>query len=104
MGAASLCEMPRADPCLQLQSPCVHRARQRAHGKSPALVGRNDTKDPKGKYGFAAQVLEIGKAAGKGWLEYNFENPVTHEVEAKVAYIERVDDLIVVCGAFKPRK
>lgn len=75
-----------------------------AHGKNPAFVGRNDTKDAKGKYGFAAKVLEVGKGPGKGWLEYSIENPVTHQVEPKVAYIERVDDMIVICGAFKPQK
>ncbi len=75
-----------------------------AHGKNPAFVGRNDTKDPKAKYGFAARVLEIGKGAGKGWLEYSIENPVSHQVEPKVAYVERVDDMIITCGAFKPKK
>ncbi len=73
-----------------------------AHGKNPALVGRNDTKTPTGKYGFAAQILDIGKGAGKGWLEYAVENPVTHKTEKKVAYVERADDLIISCGVFKP--
>ena len=73
-----------------------------AHGKNPAFVGRNDSKDPNSKYGFTHQVLEIGKGAGKGWLEYRIENPVNHQVEPKVAYVERVDDMIIVCGAFKP--
>ncbi len=75
-----------------------------AHGKNPAFVGRNDTKDPKGKYGFAAKMLELGKGPGKGWLEYTIENPVSHEVEPKVAYVERVDDIIISCGVFKPVK
>src|SRR5512140_3296834 len=52
-----------------------------AHGKNPAFIGRNDTKDPKSKYGFAAQVLELGKGPGKGWLEYSIENPVSHKTE-----------------------
>ncbi len=73
-----------------------------AHGKNPAFVGRNDAKDPSGKYGFAARMLEIGKGPGKGWLEYSIENPVSHKVETKVAYVERFEDVIVSCGVFKP--
>ncbi len=73
-----------------------------AHGKNPAFVGRNDTKDPKSKYGFAARVLEIGKGPGKGWLEYEIENPVSKKVERKVAYVERVGGLVISCGVFKP--
>ncbi len=74
-----------------------------AHGKTPAFVGRNDTKDPSGKYGFAARTLAIGKDPGKGWMEYSIENPVSKQVELKVAYVERVDDLIISCGVFKPK-
>jgi signal transduction histidine kinase len=75
-----------------------------AHGKNPAFVGRNDTKDPKSKYGFAARVLEIGKGQGKGWLEYEIENPVSKKVERKVAYVERVGGLVISCGVFRPDK
>lgn len=75
-----------------------------AHGKNPAFLGRNDTKDPKSKYGFAARILDIGKGPGKGWLEYEIENPVSHKVERKVAYVERVGDVVISCGVFKPGK
>ncbi len=75
-----------------------------AHGKNPAFLGRNDTKDPKSKYGFAARILEIGKGPGKGWLEYEIENPVSHKVERKVAYVERAGDVVISCGVFKPEK
>jgi cytochrome c len=73
-----------------------------AHGKNPAMVGRNDTKDPSSKYGFAAKILEIGKGPGQGWLEYKFENPVSRKTETKVVFVERAEDLIISCGAFKP--
>jgi signal transduction histidine kinase len=75
-----------------------------AHGKNPALVGRNDIKDGKGKYGFAAQILRIGKDPGTGRLEYDMDNPVSHKVEHKVAYVERVDDLIISSGVFQAAK
>ncbi len=75
-----------------------------AHGRTPAFLGRNDTKDPKSKYGFAARVLEIGKGPGTGWLEYEIENPESHKVERKVAYVERVGDIVISCGVFKPVK
>ncbi len=38
---------------------------------------------------------------GKGWTEYKFQNPATGKVEQKVAYAERVGDVVVLCGAYK---
>jgi hypothetical protein len=29
-------------------------------------------------------------------------NPLTKKIEEKIAYFEVVDDVIVVCGAYKP--
>ena len=28
-------------------------------------------------------------------------NPVTDKIEQKIAYLERVDDVMVMCGAYK---
>jgi signal transduction histidine kinase len=58
-------------------------------------------KDADGKL-FTRAMVELAVAKGSGWEEYKFENPLTHKVERKVAYVERVGDSIVGCGAFVP--
>ena len=74
-----------------------------AHGTKKELIGKNnwDSKDADGKY-FSRASVELAMAQGKGWNEYKFENPATHKVENKVAYVERVDDVILLCGAYRP--
>ena len=74
-----------------------------AHGAKKELIGRNDwnAKDADGKF-FSRASVELAMSQGKGWNEYKWENPVSHKVESKVAYVERVDDVILLCGAYKP--
>ena len=74
-----------------------------AHGTKPELIGKNDwdRKDKTGKF-FTREMIEIAKTKGNGWEEYEFDNPATGKLETKVAYVERVDDFFVGCGAFKP--
>ncbi len=59
-----------------------------------------DEKDVDGKQ-FVRERVRIAKEAGKGWQEYKFQNPMTKQIEQKIAYLERVDDVIVLCGAYK---
>ena len=40
-------------------------------------------------------------AKGKGWQNYKWTNPQTKKIEDKTAYIEKVDDMIFGCGAYK---
>lgn len=74
-----------------------------AHGAKKERIGKNalEEKDADGKQ-FVKERVELAKSAGKGWQEYKFQNPVSKKVEQKVAYLERVDDVILVCGAYKP--
>ena len=73
-----------------------------AHGFNQKMIGKDliDMKDPDGKF-YVKERIEISKTKGKGWQEYKFTNPMTKKVEHKTAYIEKVDDLIVGCGAYK---
>ncbi len=73
-----------------------------AHGAKKERIGKNlmDERDVDGKQ-FVKERLEIVKQHGKGWQEYKFQNPVTKKVEQKIAYFERVGDVVVVCGAYK---
>ena len=70
---------------------------------NPKTVGKNvmDLRDPDGKY-FIKERLDAAKTASSGWQEFKFFNPVTHKVEAKTAYWERVGDLVFSSGAYKP--
>jgi len=75
----------------------------RAHGTKRELIGKNDfnRKDPTGKF-FTQEMIKIAQEKGSGWEEYQFENPVSGKLETKVAYVERLDDFFLGCGAFKP--
>jgi cytochrome c len=73
-----------------------------SHGAKRERIGKNflEEKDADGKQ-FVKERVRIAKEQGKGWQEYKFDNPVTRKVEQKVAYLERVGDYIVMCGAYK---
>ena len=73
-----------------------------AHGAFPAMVGKDliDAKDGAGKL-YVRERLEIIQNHGKGWQDYTFTNPVTKQMEPKSMYLEKFDDVIVGCGAYK---
>jgi signal transduction histidine kinase len=70
-----------------------------AHGARPALVGKNlmGLRDPDGK----AYVQDLLTVKDADWRYFKSKNPVTNAVEAKSAYAVRVNDLVVMVGAFK---
>jgi cytochrome c len=73
-----------------------------AHGANPKMIGKDliDLKDADGK-AFVKERVEIAKEKGKGWQNYKWTNPVTHKIAEKTAYLEKVDDVIILCGAYK---
>jgi cytochrome c len=73
-----------------------------AHGFNQKMIGKDlvDMQDPDGKF-YVKERIEISKTKGKGWQDYKFTNPVTKKVENKTAYIEKIDNFIVGCGAYK---
>jgi signal transduction histidine kinase len=75
-----------------------------AHGAKKERIGKLliDEKDADGK-AFVRERIAIAKRAGKGWQEYKFQNPVSKKIEDKVVYIEVVDGVIVVSGAYKAK-
>jgi cytochrome c len=74
-----------------------------AHGADPAKVGKDliDQKDANGK-AYTRERLSIAKEKGKGWQEYVYKNPATSKVEPKVVYFEKVGEVVVSAGAYKP--
>lgn len=74
-----------------------------AHGTKKELIGKDfsNVKDPDGKF-FSREMVQLAKTKGSGWSEYKFQNPANKVVEHKIAYVERVGDLTVLCGAYRP--
>lgn len=73
-----------------------------AHGFNAKMIGKDlsEMKDPDGK-AYVQERIEIAKTKGKGWQDYKYTNPLTKAIEAKSAYIEKVDDFIIGAGAYK---
>jgi len=66
------------------------------------MVGTNvlNSPDVDGKY-FRKEAIELAKAKGSGWVDYKYRNPQTNQVEQKTAYVKKVEDMIIGCGAYK---
>ncbi|MFS2139351.1 cache domain-containing protein [Duganella sp. Dugasp56] len=73
-----------------------------AHGANKKIIGKNlmEYRDPDGKYPIK-ECLALARGAGSGWVEFKFLNPVTKDMQSKVAYVERFEDLGVWVGAYK---
>jgi hypothetical protein len=73
-----------------------------AHGFNQKMIGKDlkEMKDPDGKF-YVKDRIEIVKTKGSGWQDYKFTNPTTKKLENKTAYIEKVENVIVGCGAYK---
>ena len=73
-----------------------------AHGFNQKMIGKDlkEMKDPDGKF-YVKERIEIAKTKGSGWQDYKFTNPTSKKLENKTAYIEKYEDVIVGCGAYK---
>ncbi len=74
-----------------------------AHGANGRLVGKDNLnmQDANGKF-HVKERLEIARGKGKGQQEFAFLNPMTKQIEPKVMFFEKLDDIVVACGAYKP--
>lgn len=70
---------------------------------NPRMVGKDNMnlQDANGKF-HVKERFEIVNAKGKGQQEFAFLNPMTKQIEPKVMFFEKVGDLILACGAYKP--
>lgn len=76
-----------------------------AHPIRPEIIGTDlfNKKDrPGGKF-FSREIKELAKNKGEGFVDYEYLNPVTGEVEPKTTYIKKIDDMIICAGAYKGR-
>lgn len=74
-----------------------------AHGADPSKVGKDlmDQKDANGK-AYTRERIQIAKEKGAGWQEYVYKNPANGKVEPKVVYFEKLGEVVVSAGAYKP--
>jgi cytochrome c len=70
-----------------------------AHGAHVELVGRNlvRLRDQGGRRPIH-DMIEIARAEGSGWIEFRVINPLTNRIEARSAYLERMDGYVVGVG------
>lgn len=73
-----------------------------AHGANQKMIGIDllEMKDPDGKQ-YVKERIDIVKTKGKGWQDYKFPNPISKKIEQKSAYIEKMDNYVIGCGAYK---
>ncbi len=76
---------------------------QLVHGNNPKMIGKNvlDMRDPDGKFIVRSFLQVVNSKEGAGWVEYKWTNPLTHSIENKISYVERVGDIFIGCGAYK---
>lgn len=73
-----------------------------AHGVNEKFVGEEfiDLKDSDGKP-FIKEIVDTANTKGSGWVEYKWYHPVTKKWAPKIAYFEKVDDLIICSAVYK---
>jgi cytochrome c len=74
-----------------------------AHGTSPKMVGKNmlDLRDADGKE-HIKERMELAKTRNAFWQDYRTLNRDNKKIEPKQMYCEKVTDLIVCGGVYKP--
>ena len=73
-----------------------------AHGGNAGMIGKNlmNTRDGDGEL-YVLKLVNLAKTKGGGWLSYQFPNPVNHQIEPKLAYVELYDGLIFGSGIYR---
>ncbi len=71
------------------------------NGAFPQAIGGNaaGARDRRGRF-YIQEMLNIAKTRGKGWVEYDWINPCSGELEPKASYIIRVGPFVVGVGAY----
>ena len=72
-----------------------------AHGANPKLIGKSllEIKDVHGK-AFVREQVEVAKAKGNGWVDFEWVNPVSQKMEPRSTYLERTGDYFVLSGVY----
>lgn len=73
-----------------------------AHGANAKMVDKVliEMKDADGKP-FIKEFIDLANSKGKGWVDYKWPNPVTKAIDSKSTYVEKFDDVVLICGIYK---
>lgn len=73
-----------------------------AHGANKGMIGHTnlDLKDADGKP-YNKEMIDLATSKGSGWVDYRWVNPVSHKIEPKSSFIEKVGDYVVGAGFYK---
>jgi PAS domain S-box-containing protein len=80
-----------------------HTMTIQAHPTIPELVGQNllDKKDWSGGKYFRREIQQVALSKGSGWVDYQYENPLTRKITPKTTFVTKSDDLIICAGVYK---
>ena len=70
-------------------------------GGNPAKVGTSVHQLPGVDGQGLLNAIVNQSEQGPGWVEYDFTNPVTGQVQAKMSYVRKLDDGYLGCGVYK---
>ena len=73
----------------------------RAFGGNPAKVGTRVQDVPGVDGPRLLHDIMAQSERGPGWVEYDFTNPVSGQVQTKMTYVQRWGDLAIGCGVYK---
>ena len=72
-----------------------------AFGGNPSKVGSR-VQDIAGIDGDGLAKAIVKQASREpGWVEYDITNPSTGRVQAKMSFVQQVDDVYIGCGVYK---
>jgi cytochrome c len=68
-----------------------------AHGANPKMVGKlwMSTRDQDGNH-LIRDMVNIVRRGETGWVDFKWPNPLTHKIQDKSAYIDRLGDAYFV--------
>ena len=72
-----------------------------AFGGNPAKVGSRVQDIPGIDGNRLVDAIVTQASHAPGWVEYDITNPATGAVQAKMSFVQRVDDVFVGCGVYK---
>lgn len=73
-----------------------------AHGANKGMIGHTnlDLKDADGKL-YNKEMIDIATSKGSGWVDYRWPNPISHKIEPKSSFVEKVGDYVIGAGFYK---
>lgn len=72
------------------------------HPYTKALIGKNfyNMQDADGKF-FVIEIMDKANSVGSGTVKYKWSHPNTKRIQSKVAYFEKVGDVIISASAYE---